>query len=404
VNSRAAAPIGLAALLAGLSMLSPFSIDTFFPSFRAISAEFSLSTLEIQQTLTAYLLPYAFMSLVHGPLSDALGRRPVVLAGLVLYAAASLACALAPGFGTLLAFRAMQGMTAGAGFTVSRAIVRDLYEGPQAQRLMALITMIFGLAPAIAPVVGGWLHVAFGWRSVFVFLTLLGLALTLAAAMRLPETHPPARRVPLRVGELVENAWRIGSRRQFFVLSAALGLQFSSVLVFVGAAPAVVLDHWGRRETEFAWLFLPIIGGFVLGAFFSGRLAGRRTPARQARAGFVTSVAAAALLAAATGGLANTPVWLQQALLFAAAIGAQLVAPVVTLRLLDMFPATRGAVSSVQSFIQLLISTAAIGLVVPAVQGSLVTLALTSLAGAAAAFLLWRFALTREERRGPLPA
>jgi len=151
VNSRAAAPIGLAALLAGLSMLSPFSIDTFFPSFRAISAEFSLSTLEIQQTLTAYLLPYAFMSLVHGPLSDALGRRPVVLAGLVLYAAASLACALAPGFGTLLAFRAMQGMTAGAGFTVSRAIVRDLYEGPQAQRLMALITMIFGLAPAVMP-------------------------------------------------------------------------------------------------------------------------------------------------------------------------------------------------------------------------------------------------------------
>ena len=147
--ARNAVPLGLAAVLALLSMVSPFSIDTFFPSFRAMQAEFRLSDLSIQQTLTAYMLPYAVMSLVHGPLSDAFGRRVIVLWGLSLYALASLACAFAPSFYALLAFRALQGMTAGTGLTVGRAIIRDLYDGPEAQRLMSAVTMIFSVAPAI---------------------------------------------------------------------------------------------------------------------------------------------------------------------------------------------------------------------------------------------------------------
>ena len=142
------------------------------------------------------MLPYAVMVLLHGPISDAVGRRPVVLVGISLYALASLACAFAPNFAMLLVFRAVQGMTAGTGLVIGRAIVRDLHEGPQAQRLMAVITMIFGIAPAIAPVIGGWIHVALGWRSVFGFMVLIGLALVLASWVRLPETHPPARRLP----------------------------------------------------------------------------------------------------------------------------------------------------------------------------------------------------------------
>ena len=114
-----AVPLGLAALLAALSMISPFSIDTFFPSFRAMQQEFGVTGLQMQQTLTAYMLPFAITALVHGPLSDALGRRRVVLWGLAVYVLASAACALAPGFGTLLLFRAAQGMTAGVGMTVA---------------------------------------------------------------------------------------------------------------------------------------------------------------------------------------------------------------------------------------------------------------------------------------------
>ncbi|HEV7714088.1 MAG TPA: MFS transporter, partial [Steroidobacteraceae bacterium] len=138
---------GIAALLAALAMVSPFSIDTFYPSFPAMAHEFSLSAWQIQQTITVYMLPFALMTLIQGPLSDALGRRPVVLVGLLVYSAASICCVFAPSFAFLLAFRAVQGMSAGVGMAVGRAIIRDLHEGPQAQKLMSTITMIFSVAP-----------------------------------------------------------------------------------------------------------------------------------------------------------------------------------------------------------------------------------------------------------------
>ena len=210
--------LGLAALLAFLSMLSPFSLDTFFPSFPAIAQEFSLSALQLQQTLTAYLVPYGLTMLLHGPLSDAYGRRRTILVGVSLYTVASIACASAQGFGALLVFRALQGATAGAGMVVARAVVRDLYSGHEAQRLMSLITMLFGFAPAVAPVIGGWVHVAFGWRAVFVFLVLLGLATVLISWWRLPETHPPERRFAFQFGTLISLSWRIVSHREFLLL------------------------------------------------------------------------------------------------------------------------------------------------------------------------------------------
>ncbi len=388
---RALSFVGLAVLLAGMAMVSPFTIDTFFPSFRAISTEFDLSALEVQQTLTAYMLPYALMSLFHGALSDVYGRRPVALWGMCLFTLASLACVLAPNFTALLCFRALQGMTAGAGFAVSRAVVRDLYEGAQAQRLLALITMLFGVAPALAPVIGGVIHVYLGWRAVFGFLLLFGVALSIAIYLRLPETLPPARRVPLSFPGLARTAWQIGSNPKFFVLALATGLNFAAVLAYVGAAPAVVQDHWSLTETQYFWLFLPVISGFVLGAFFSGRLAGRMHPARQVATGYVVTTACTAVLAAADAWLAPVPILAQQLLLFGSAVGAQLITPVITLRLLDMYPGNRGSVSSVQSFIQLMLSTTMVGVVVPLTQHSLTTLALASFCAAFAAWLLWRF-------------
>ncbi|MBV9911083.1 MAG: MFS transporter, partial [Sinobacteraceae bacterium] len=201
-------------LLAALSMVSPFSIDTFFPSFHSIADYFAINRWAVQQTLTAYMLPLSVMSLVQGPLSDALGRRPVILRGLGIYTLASVGCALAPTFGVLLAFRALQGFSAGVGMIVGRAVIRDLYDGPHAQRLLSVVTMIFGFAPAVAPVIGGWIHVAFGWRAVFGFMTLVGAALWLSALLVLPETHPPEKRPRLHAGELAHTAWSIVSHRE----------------------------------------------------------------------------------------------------------------------------------------------------------------------------------------------
>lgn len=392
-HERAPRPtLGLAALLAFLSMVSPFSLDTFFPSFPAIAHEFSLSALQLQQTLTAYLVPYALTMLLHGPLSDAYGRRRVILSGMALYTLASLACALAPDFAMLLVFRAMQGATAGAGMVVARAVVRDLYAGHDAQRLMSLITMLFGFAPAVAPVIGGWVHVAFGWRAVFVFLVALGLVMLLVSWWRLPETHPPERRFAFQFSALLSISRRILGHREFLLLSLASGLHFASVIAYIGAAPAIVLERWQFGETQFAMLFFPVIGGFVAGAFASGRMAGRISSWAQCRIGYLISIAGGAVSSAALALYPALPIPLQQLCIFTIAFGVQVVSPIITLRLLDLFPDTRGAVSSVQAFVAILIAAATMGLVVPALHGSLLLLAIGALAGALAGWSLWRVA------------
>ena len=176
----------IAILLAAMSALGPFSIDTYLPSFHEIAENLGATQLEVKQTLSAYLLAFAVMTLWHGAISDRVGRRRVILAALGLFALASAGCAFASSIEQLWVWRALQGVTAGAGIVISRAIVRDLYDGAEAQRLMSQITMMFALAPAIAPVIGGWLQTFFGWRSVFSFLVLSTAALWLACWKLLP--------------------------------------------------------------------------------------------------------------------------------------------------------------------------------------------------------------------------
>lgn len=145
----------IAVLLAMLGMLGPFSIDSYLPAFGAIGEALHATPGELQQTLSAYLFGFAFMNLFHGALSDSFGRRPVILVGLVAYTLASIGCALAPNVHTLIIFRAVQGLSTGAGIVVSRAVLRDIFPPAEAQRVMSQITILFGIAPAVAPMVGG---------------------------------------------------------------------------------------------------------------------------------------------------------------------------------------------------------------------------------------------------------
>jgi multidrug resistance protein len=193
-----------AALLASLSMLGPFAIDMYLPAFTAISREFDASPIAVQQTLSAYLFAYAFMMLWHGSLSDALGRRPIVLGGLVIYALASLGCAISGNIESLWLFRTLQGVSAGSGLVVGRAIIRDRYQGPEAQRLMSQITLVFGIAPALAPVVGGAVLNLLGWRAIFSVMLAFTIGVFVWAARRLPETLPRTERQSLRLRALWE--------------------------------------------------------------------------------------------------------------------------------------------------------------------------------------------------------
>lgn len=382
----------LSLLLGLLSTVGAFTIDAFFPSLRAIALEFHISAWQAQQTLTVYMLTYAVTALLHGSLSDALGRRRPILVALSLYALASVGCAAAPNFPALLLFRAIQGLVAGAGQIIGRAIVRDHYHGAEAQRLMSMITMIFGLGPAAAPIIGGWVHALLGWRAVFGTMAVLGLVLLLFTARRLPETHPPELRTPLRIERLARHNFAVLRHSEFLLLALAVGLSFVSLHIYVGCAPAIVLDHWHLDETQFAALNLPIIGGYTIGAVASGRLAGRLLPQQQARIGFRLLLLVTVAMLLLQFGVAAPAVQWQQLLLALLGFSLQLMYPVVTLRVLDLFPHARGAAASMQSFFSLLIATMMMGLFAPLLAQSMRYIACVSLAAALCGGLLWRLA------------
>lgn len=388
----------LALLLAGLSMFGPFSIDAIFPAFPAMGASLGADKLAMQQTISAYLVAYALMSLVHGPLSDALGRRRVILAGLVVFIAASVGCAMANDLPTMLAFRALQGVSAGVGLIVGRAVIRDVLHGDDAQRLMSQVSMIFGIAPAIAPVIGGWILGWGDWHDIFWFLVGFAVLLFAATWAWLPETHPKENRSGLAPRAMLRDYVLILANRRFQRLAAAGALNFAALFLYIASAPAFVLDLLKLNERSFAWFFAPMIGGMMLGAFTSGRLAGRLPHAAQVNLGFACC-GLAAVANVAYGLLVDVPT-VPWAVLPAAvaAFGVALVFPVLTLAILDMYPRQRGSASSLQAFTSLALNAVVAGLLSPLVSGSVATLALASAAFTLLAWLVWRLERYRTRR------
>jgi DHA1 family bicyclomycin/chloramphenicol resistance-like MFS transporter len=378
----------LAALLAVLSMLGPFSIDTYIPAFAGIATALDATPLEMQQTLSAYLFGFAVMNLLHGALADAVGRRPVVLWGMAVFALGSLGCALAQTVEQLIAFRAVQGLSAGAGVVVSRAIIRDMFPPAQAQRIMSQVTLYFGIAPAIAPIVGGWLFVHAGWHSVFWFLTIIGSLLWLANYRLLPETLHPAQRQPLRISNLMRGYWQLGSSPRFLLLALASGVPFNGMFLYVLAAPAFLGDLLRLQPTQFFWLFLLTVAGIMAGAWTSGRLAGRIPPKRQIRHGFLVMLCISAINLGANL-LFPAQAWWALPPIGIYSFGWALVVPVVTLLVLDLYPERRGMASSLQAFVGAVSNGLVAGLIAPLVMHSTVLLALASLLMMGVGLVAW---------------
>jgi len=397
----------LAPLLAGLAMFGPFSIDTIFPAFPAIERELGASPIAMQQTLSVYIISYALMSLLHGPLSDALGRRRVILVGVGIFVLASIGCALAGTIGELLAFRVLQGFSAGAGLIVGRAIIRDCFEGADAQRLMSTVSMIFGIAPAVAPIVGGWVVAVARWPMIFWLLAAFAALLLIACLAWLPETHPREKRVPLSFAELGKTYRMIFADRAFFPLALAGTLNFNAMFVYIASAPTYVLNLLKLDEQHFAWLFIPAISGMMIGAFLSGRLAGKLSASATVRLGYTIMLGASALnlILAAIWPEPRVPWSVLPIGLHAIGIGVNF--PTLTLLLLDRFPSHRGAVSSIQAFVSLVISAVLAGAISPLLSDSALKLALGAAIATALGFLSWRTYRRiehREAQQQPLDA
>jgi DHA1 family bicyclomycin/chloramphenicol resistance-like MFS transporter len=378
----------LAILIAALAMLGPFSIDAYLPAFHDIGREFGAPAIAVQQTLSVYLFAYAFMMLWHGALADALGRRPVVLASLAIYALATLGCAIAGNIETLWLFRALQGICAGAGIVVGRAIIRDRFHGAEAQRLMSQITLVFGIAPAIAPVLGGVLLNTFGWRAIFWVLLALVFALLTWTAKRLPETLPPGARQSLLPRNLWRNYTNVLRRPEFLMLGAIPALNFAAFFLYIASAPSFLMDLLGVSSYGFAWLFVPMITGVMIGAFASGRLAGIMTPRRTIGLGYILMfIGVATDLGVAILVPPSVPWHVLPIMIYS--IGSSVTMPSVTLLLLDLFPTMRGLASSLQGFLQFVLAAVNAGTIAPMLAGSLLTLALGMAAFTIASLLLW---------------
>lgn len=355
-------------------MLGPFSIDTYLPAFPAIGASLQAAPIQVQQTLTAYLVMFAFMILWHGAISDALGRRTVILTALGFYAFASLFCAFAPRIEVLWAGRAMQGMVGGAGFVVGRAIVRDLYDGAQAQRLMAHIAVIFAIAPAAAPIIGGQLQHWFDWQGVFIFLTLVSSTLLLLSWRFLPETLHHFERQPFSPVSLWHGYRAIFSSAEFLLLSLALGASFAAFFIYIMSSPVFLIKHLKVSAEGFAWMFIPMVAGMMTGSFLNGRLAGRLSPRRTIALGFAIMCSAACGNIALNALMAPRLPW-PIVPLFVYVMGMALAMPCLQLLAMDLFPSRHGMASSCQGFIQSTINAVVAGAVVPLLWSSTLTLA-----------------------------
>ncbi|HQT42796.1 MAG TPA: Bcr/CflA family efflux MFS transporter, partial [Halothiobacillus sp.] len=262
-------------LVASLLMIAPFTVDAYLPSFPAIAQEFGVDDATMQLTLSLYLWFFGGMMLVHGPLSDRFGRRHMVLVSLMIYAVASVGAALAGTINELIAARIVQGIAAGAGVVIGRALVRDLFEGATAQRVMSNITFVFAAAPAIAPIIGGGLDAVFGWRSVFWFLALFAGVSMLGVLGFMPETIGAHNRQSIAPKFIVISYLKALIHRPFMGLTLVFALLFSGMFLYIAAAPIVLIGHLGQPSTGFWKFFVPLVVGLIMGSRVSNFLARR---------------------------------------------------------------------------------------------------------------------------------
>lgn len=345
-------------LLAAAVALGPLATDMYLPALPQIGRDFGAGTEQVQLTLSLYMAGFALAQLVCGPLSDRFGRKPVMIGGFVLFAIASVGCALASNIETLVLCRILQALGGSAGPVLGRACIRDIYSPRDAARILAILASIMALAPAIAPTLGGFLVSSFSWHSIFMVLTGYSLIMAVVVAIGIPEPMAPEYRQPLKPGTLVRNYRRIGTDTCFLSYTLTNALIFSGLFAFLSGSSFVLIDFLGVEPRYFGLYFACIVAGFVAGNLTAVHLGRRCLPDQILVRGLVIAVAGGGTMAAlAMAGIYN--VWaviLPQALFM---MGTGMVLPQTMAGAMAKFPANAGSASALFGFAQMAVAAGA---------------------------------------------
>ncbi len=338
-------------VLAMLTAFAPLSIDMYLPSFPMLTGAFGTDASRVQLTLSAFLLGFGLSPLVYGPLADRFGRRPTLMVAATLYIGASALCAMATEIDQLIALRFLQALGAGGAPVIVRAIIRDLYSHNEAARTMSLMMVIVGAAPMLAPLIGGFMLVEFGWRSIFWLLSGFGLVCLGLILLALRESLPPQFRRPIAVRSTLGGYFSLLTNARYlgFVLTGSL--LFAGMFAYLSGSPFVFIDLFGVSERFYGVLFAVNVMGMVLTATVNSRLVRRYGPRKMLRAGVVvvalTGVALLAVGLTGFGGLAGVMISL-----FPLFCALSLVAPNATASALQDFPHMAGTASALAGSLQ----------------------------------------------------
>jgi DHA1 family bicyclomycin/chloramphenicol resistance-like MFS transporter len=336
--------------LTALVALGPVSISLYVPSMPALAAEFQATPGLVQQSFTIFVVGFAAAQLVYGPLSDRFGRRPVLIGGLILYIAASLACALSTGIDQFLVARLAQGLGACVGPVVVRAIVRDRFERADAVRAFAFIGTAIALAPAVGPLIGGFLEVWFGWRSAFLFLVGYGLLMTGLVLARLEESIPRRDRNATDPARLLRNYASLLTNTRYLGYMAPITFCFGGLFAYNATAPFLFIDELGLSPDQFGMLAVFTVSTYATGSLLAGWLGVRLSTRRMASMGLAAAGLGTALMLLLADELSLARV-IGPMMLFVFGFG--LMIPACTAAALQPFPHIAGSASAMMGFLQM---------------------------------------------------
>lgn len=265
-------------LMGVLTAIGPFSVDMYLPAFPAIADGLQVARGDVERTLAVYLVGLALAQIIYGPLADRYGRKLPMLAGLTVYTVASVGCALATSVEMLTGWRVLQAMGSAAGIVIPRAVIRDHYGTQDAARALSMLMLIMGVAPILAPLVGGQLLAFVGWRSLFWLMATVSLAMLIATVRVMTESLPPERVQPLRASTIAHNYLALFRHRRFMAHSLAGGMGSAGMFAYIICSPRVFIEYYEIAPQYYGFLFGATAAGLIGGSQVSARLLRHRTP------------------------------------------------------------------------------------------------------------------------------